>query len=723
MTAALACEVSWAGAAAEEAAHPDRSSTGHPPAAFEIDDYFKIRIVAELSLSRDGRQLAYVTEVHSLEQNKVVREAWIVEIDAPTHPRRIAAADDGHALTWIAGTTKLAYLAGAQSGAQLRIIDSRNGTVSAITPQAQNVVRFAISPNGLRLAYTTTPQAELAQSLVEKLRDGSSGVRVDVSRTSLYHFLDASADTLSLEQTSSSTIMVKEIVSDSVRQITVPGSVRDFSWAPDSRQMAVTYVPKEARPGPMQYMRTSAAIADVNTLQLRPLAQFAAASAEHSETAFGVDAWIPHSDRLILRRTDLSDPWVAVGFPEWAVTSSSRPAEPEKLQWHGTTADSRLFPQAAERVLISTLADANPTLLEWRRGIEQRSRMIRGLEGSASQFDFSSDFSTAAFVYQRWNAPPEIFVWTSAIGKARRISALNSALASKAMEGAVAVQWLGADSTMVTGWLITPDSKAFPRPYPMITYIHGGPAWAFPNAFAPFFFIWSYPFDAFVAQGMAVFIPNYRGTHTFGRAFAAPSRTDREPVDDVIAGIRSLVSRGVADAARLGIAGHSHGAWLGPMVMTRYKHFVAGSFAEGVSNLVLNYELMPGDHRREVLDVVMGGSLYENPQRYLEGSPDMYFSGVSTATLLEAGALSLAIPMLATGNGLRRAGAPLEYVVYPNTGHGLTAPRLQRESAERNLDWFRFWLLNQEDTDIGKREQYQRWRGMRGTQGHEVSFE
>ena len=31
----------------------------------------------------------------------------------------------------------------------------------------------------------------------------------------------------------------------------------------------------------------------------------------------------------------------------------------------------------------------------------------------------------------------------------------------------------------------------------------------------------------------------------------------------------------------------------------------------------------------------------------------------------------------------------------------------------RNLDWFRFWLLGHEDDDPAKAEQYARWRGLR----------
>jgi hypothetical protein len=84
--------------------------------------------------------------------------------------------------------------------------------------------------------------------------------------------------------------------------------------------------------------------------------------------------------------------------------------------------------------------------------------------------------------------------------------------------------------------------------------------------------------------------------------------------------------------------------------------------------------------------------------------------------MFEAGAYSLAVVMLGLGKVSRRFGLPTEFVVYPQTDHNIATSRLQRESAERNLDWFRFWLKNEEDPDPAKIEQYVRWRQLRKLQ-------
>jgi hypothetical protein len=50
---------------------------------------------------------------------------------------------------------------------------------------------------------------------------------------------------------------------------------------------------------------------------------------------------------------------------------------------------------------------------------------------------------------------------------------------------------------------------------------------------------------------------------------------------------------------------------------------------------------------------------------------------------------------------------------YADEGHTKTHPADIWWVNERNLDWFRFWLKDEEDAAPTKAEQYARWREMR----------
>jgi dipeptidyl aminopeptidase/acylaminoacyl peptidase len=343
--------------------------------------------------------------------------------------------------------------------------------------------------------------------------------------------------------------------------------------------------------------------------------------------------------------------------------------------------------------------------------------MIRTLSGAAKFFQFSADFKSAAFVHENITTPPEIYLWTDGDGL-RQLTDLNGELAARVHSHSREVRWKGKDGADVRGWLIEPDGGASPRP--LLTFVHGGPGMPMSDEFAYYFLgyggLWPYPFLHFAANGISVFFPNYRGTTSFGDDHQASDSPDGAPLQDIVAGVDYLITEKIADPDRLAIAGQSHGAWLAALVMVRDQRYVVGSFAEGAQNLIVNYSLMPMYLNRVTHDVQYGASLYDNQEFYIDNSADLHFQGLHTAVLFEAGATASAVAMLGSPKAAFRAGMPVEFVVYPQTGHGIRAPQLQMESAERNTDWLRFWLLGEEDPNPEKAEQYTRWRKMRDEQ-------
>ena len=53
---------------------------------------------------------------------------------------------------------------------------------------------------------------------------------------------------------------------------------------------------------------------------------------------------------------------------------------------------------------------------------------------------------------------------------------------------------------------------------------------------------------------------------------------------------------------------------------------------------------------------------------------------------------------------------------YPEGEHVLVRPQQKLFSEQSAVDWYRFWLKNEEDSDPVKAEQYARWRELRKLQ-------
>ena len=107
----------------------------------------------------------------------------------------------------------------------------------------------------------------------------------------------------------------------------------------------------------------------------------------------------------------------------------------------------------------------------------------------------------------------------------------------------------------VHGFLVTPDDSD--GPFPVMMFVHGGPTWLDMDRWQP-------EVQAYVDAGFAVGLVNYRGSIGYGREWRDTLIGDigGPELEDVNAGLRVLVERGIADPARAVIAGYSWGGYV-----------------------------------------------------------------------------------------------------------------------------------------------------------------
>jgi dipeptidyl aminopeptidase/acylaminoacyl peptidase len=681
---------------------------------FSVDDYFRVQEINELTISPDGQWLAYITQVRSLDQNRPIQKVYVQSLAPGAKAILEQKLSNAHGLAWIPGTRRIAYLATSGTTPQVFSFDTKVGTAQQLTTAKDGVTKFLVSPDGKQLAYITHA-SKPGSWLYNRFRTDKSGILLNTDEVSSHDFLNPNWG----RNFSEGGVLWLTPLGQPEAHASIPGDVNDVFWSSDSRLLSVAYVASDNPPSLMRAFQTSVGILDAKTKSFRPLAKSYAANGNQPGKYFDRGDWVPGSQKIMLLRVTERDPWTSDSFPDWGIVDTSGAFNEGEISWYpAETYDQStmgFFPVDPSRVLVENNVNGVRGLFAWTAQGIAAADAAKGVDGSTGKITFSEDFRRVAFVNESLSRPPEIYVRLGESEAPRQLTQLNVALAKKLSLKSSEVTWTSTDGVTARGWLIVPNDPSHQGPWPMVTMVHGGPAFVILNKFAPYFFtwggVWPYPFEAYTSHGIAVFYPNYRGTHSFGKEFASPAAADGTPVDDIVTGVQHLVETGVADPQRLGISGHSHGGWLGPLTLTRAKIFRASSFAEGTSNMVTVYELMPGHLNKEVHDT-QNGPYYENPQRYLDLSPDLHFQGVSTANLFESGSESEAIFMLGLGKTSRRFGMPTEMIVYPHTEHNLQEPRMERESAERNLDWYRFWLKDEVDPNPAKGEQYKRWKKM-----------
>jgi dipeptidyl aminopeptidase/acylaminoacyl peptidase len=139
------------------------------------------------------------------------------------------------------------------------------------------------------------------------------------------------------------------------------------------------------------------------------------------------------------------------------------------------------------------------------------------------------------------------------------------------------------DGLPLAGWLFRPGGAL--GALPTLLWLHGGPEAQERPIYQPLF-------QALLAQGIAVFAPNVRGSGGYGRSFAAADDLARRfvAITDVRAVVTFLVEAGLADPARVGISGRSYGGYLTLAALSRFPElFAVGVDVCGISDFATFY--------------------------------------------------------------------------------------------------------------------------------------
>lgn len=254
------------------------------------------------------------------------------------------------------------------------------------------------------------------------------------------------------------------------------------------------------------------------------------------------------------------------------------------------------------------------------------------------------------------------------------------------------IRWKSKDGLDVEGVLRYPVNYTAGSPVPLLTILHGGPTGVATENFpAPRM----YPTQVFLQEGYAVFEPNFRGSINYGPRFRTLTIQNQGygDMEDVLAGVDSLVARGIADSQKLGVMGWSYGGFLTSWTITKTNRFKAASLGGCSMDWVTHYGMAVGgdDGPPEVVQEYFGGKPWDRLEAYYRHSQRPHLKDIKTPALLmrgerdldNVGELYLALTEL---------NVPTEFITYPREPHSISEPTHQRDILTRNLAWFNRWI-------------------------------
>jgi dipeptidyl aminopeptidase/acylaminoacyl peptidase len=241
------------------------------------------------------------------------------------------------------------------------------------------------------------------------------------------------------------------------------------------------------------------------------------------------------------------------------------------------------------------------------------------------------------------------------------------------------------DDTPVDVFTWSPPVARLGSPPPLVVHVHGGPNGQTRAAFSPMV-------QALARAGFFLASVNYRGSTGYGRAFEDLDNRDWGGGDlrDIVHVVHTLAREHVIDGARVGIYGGSYGGYMTLRAITAAPdEWSAAVDMFGMPDLVEDYRIT-GD-RFGTWYVTEMGDPSQNVALYRDRSPIHALDRVRAPLLVLQGANDTNVPRVESDtvvNALRARGRTVEYVVYPDEGHGFTHRVHRIDSIERTVSFF-----------------------------------
>ncbi|QYF91785.1 prolyl oligopeptidase family serine peptidase [Massilia sp. PAMC28688] len=281
--------------------------------------------------------------------------------------------------------------------------------------------------------------------------------------------------------------------------------------------------------------------------------------------------------------------------------------------------------------------------------------------------------------------PRSFLLYNTASKAFRMIGNSHPEIVPEQMGRQDAVSYKARDGLTIPALLTLPAGKR--SKLPMVVLVHGGPyvrgsVWG-----------WDPTSQFLASRGYAVLEPSFRGTTGLGAKHyrAGWRQWGLAMQDDLADGAKWAIEQGIADGKRICIAGASYGGYATLMGLIKDPDlFKCGINWVGVTDISLihnghwSFENDTSDQYRKYGMPTLIGDVVKDAEQLKATSPLVHAARIKQPLLLAYGGADRRVPQY-HGNkfyeAVKHTNPNVEWVVYPNEGHGFVLP-------ENRIDFF-----------------------------------
>jgi dipeptidyl aminopeptidase/acylaminoacyl peptidase len=604
--------------------------------ALTIQDYATMPLNSSPMISPDGKRIVYVLSRADLERSVYDTDLWLIGVDGSNDTRLTHSLSTNNHPRWSPDGSRIAFLSdrdGARNA--IWIIGPNGGEAEKLTTEKSPISGFEWSPDGKVIAFTMRepPPAEKEDSRVVG----------DDPRPPHLYLLNVESRTVS-------------------RLTRGPFSVTNPSWSPDGSLIAVEYLKNGTLDGERHHIAVvSRAGGEIREVVTSGLNRHPIFSPDGKSIAFlgsgGIDDWLRDQQIYVVP--------VEGGTPR--IVSRDYGRTPEQILW-------------SDAQTIWFDGPWNTTSQIFRVGADGTGfSNVSHFDGLISGLNVRNGVS--AFVMQSLTAPPELFV-----SPMKQLTHHNDALRNRDLGETRLIRWKNPkDGLEIEGLLTLPIGYQPGKRYPMLTFVHGGPASHHDQGFFGYLGPIYAP-QVFADKGFVILRPNPRGTGGYGEKFLEANRNDwgGGDWDDINAGIDKVIADGIADPNRLGLMGWSYGGFMAAWAEGHSDRLKAISIGAPVVDLL-------SFHGTTDIRGYIPSYFHGSPDLLREHSPLWHLKPTNARILIQHGDADDRVP-LSQGTMLYRMlqemGVDVTMVVYPRSPHVPREPRERIDVMRRNVEFF-----------------------------------
>lgn len=625
----------------------------------------KIRTVAQVAISPDGTEVAYVLAVLRIP---------FQDDDGPAWTELHVVRADGQSRAYVTGAVNVANVRWSPDGKSLGFLTRRTGDTTRslyvvprdgaearkVLAHTTDIVSYEFSPDGRQIAFVA--------------RDAARPERAELVRRGFSQ--DVFEENLLLQR-----VWVAPFdgtTAGTPRVINAPGHATTITWNPAGSRLAVLYAPTALVDDDLMEKKVHV----VDPTMGEPMTKF------NNPGKIGQVAWSPDGTTLaMVSAADINDPSEGRLMVAPATGGALRDLMPaynahvRGFAWR----DANTVVYMAEEGVTSAIGEVRRDGTAPRTVMPTGGPVIVAMDRAAN--------GTVALLAHTPSHPAEVYLLDSGGATPRRLTNNNPWLATMKMAKQEVVRFKARDGLDLEGVLVRPLDEVAGQRYPLILNVHGGPEARDAHGWVTSY---SNAGQMAAAQGFAVFYPNYRGSTGRGVAFSKLGQGEPagKEFDDLVDAVDHLINIGLVDRAKVGITGGSYGGYASAWGATYYsERFAASVMFVGISNKVS--KVGTTDISNEEFHVHALKRPWDDWQFMLDRSPVTHVAKSKTPTLILHGTADPRVhptQSLELYRHMKLHGKTVRLVWYPGEGHGNARAASRLDYSLRLMQWMTHYL-------------------------------